>query len=278
MDYFEFNFNTFKVTQRDTQIFNFTKDAEGGQDVPDSEYAYKASFGNGFFKRDSNQLNMIGISPSLVDIPFSVGFQFDSPIAHVITPLKLNDRYQDETTSEKEYGILNLKIKISVEYHVNGYGKITTPEDSTFDVIRLWRKFKWEVKSTPIFGDPEITIDSLITWEYYNNDVKNTILRVDSRPTGSDSIWHFDFFVEDLTVYTGTNQHQQEPINKSSLSSVKIDNLNDIESMGFKIIEAYDIEGKRVDINNISQKGFYIFILTNPSNGSVSYSKLYLYR
>lgn len=282
-DYFNINLDTIRVAYPDTEVFKFTRDAAGGKDVPDSEFAFKASFGNGFFRRDSNRLNMVGFSPDDPNITTPIGFELSHPIAHFISPIKLGDEHHSMAYSVRDLGLIKLQIIIDARHEVCGYGSLRIPPHSTYDVLRVWRKFIYTVHTITILGDTSTTVDSLVTWEFYNNGVKNTVLRVDARPTGNDTIWHFDFFHEDLTTYSGKGSEQLSPDSKVDAKIIGSNLL--LPKANFQTISLYDLNGrlvrcfkqnrsKIIPLGNI-HKGIYLLKVTDDGGAFVGYNRLF---
>ncbi|MBI3142805.1 MAG: hypothetical protein HYZ16_08255 [Bacteroidetes bacterium] len=277
---FDIALDTMYVNQVDTEVFKFASEADGGKDVPEAEFAYKASFGNGFFKRDGNVLNMIGVSPDDPNLPFVIGFPFKQPLAHFITPLVQGDTYKSSTTSTKNFVVFEIKVQVDAQYRVAGYGTLKVPGGQTYRVMRLWRKYIYTVTQKPLVGEPVISIDSLVTWEFYNNSVKNTILRVDARPSGLDTIWHFDFFNKDLTV--GQNSFTY-PIPSGCLTfdgscNMQINNSLVIESGQYFLVldgqgrilfqETIGLGTSQFNISHLSN-GIYIGLIMNKERNVV---------
>lgn len=190
------------IALNDTDYFIPANEADGGGDIKNAEFAFKASFGHGFFNRNGDELQMVGVSPDDPNLPFTMGFQFDKPLLHFNTPINVdtNTTYKDVATASRNLVVVDIKVKVNAEYEVFGEGKMTIPSGKEYDVIRLRRKYVFEVKATPIVGEPTISTDSLITWEFYTPEIPSTILRVDARMKDGDTLWYYDFYHEFLTI------------------------------------------------------------------------------
>lgn len=268
------------VSSRDTEMFIPAKQAPGGNDVAGAEFAFKASFGHGFFRRNGNELLMTGVSPADNNLPTPVGFKFDKPLAHFQTPIVFGDSYKDSTGTERSFIVIKVEVSVNASYEANGYGKLTIPGGKEFDVLRLRRKYLFQVTSKPLVGEPSVTIDSLVTWEFYAKDIPNTILRVDARIVGKDTISYYDFYEDFLSVDIQKVNAEEQPIfqlvqgNKLKATSTVPGNVFIYGLNGKLLLNTSIAKGTNYLDLNALPKGIYVARLEERS-GRITNAKFF---
>ncbi|MCB0736621.1 MAG: hypothetical protein KDC92_03840 [Bacteroidetes bacterium] len=282
--YFEVDVSNIGKAERDTQEFKIPSTVAGGRDVPSAEFALETSFGNTFFKRQNDTLQIVGITPD-IGLPALIGLEFKKPLAYLETPLSYADKYFDSTTAFRDLIFAKVDVDMKARYEVNGYGKMKIPNGKWYDALRIKRKFDFDIKITPIIGEPSYEYASLVYWEFYSDSVIHTILRADTRYV-TDSLGNEDTVV--VFVFSG----QPVLVNKSSPN-----NHNDVRiySIGHDVIirtnkpsdvRVYDLTGRILiskqnllgsfNLNNQSQNNSILIVELKTSDGRLVREKVFL--
>lgn len=206
---FNVDLSAWEYDEKGNLIMEDPKKVPSGNEVPKAELAYRTSFGNLFFNFSDNNMNIIGIAPAL-DLPTEIAFQFDSAVAHIESPLEYLDRYNASTTSSRDLGFLKVEATMNAQYQVNGYGTIISPDNKSVEVLRVRRRYEFEIKTIPIAGSPTIEKALFVNWEFYADSTTNTFLRAETRYTGLDTVVLFDFADQNKTYTTTYSKHQNK--------------------------------------------------------------------
>ena len=61
---------------------------------------------------------MVGISPDDPNLPVSIGFAFNKPVAHFVTPLSEGSNYTSKTNAKRDFGIFSITVALDAQYRV----------------------------------------------------------------------------------------------------------------------------------------------------------------
>jgi len=218
---------------------------------------------------------MVGLSPNL-NTPIPLTFVFDSSVAFMQAPITYGQKVVDSTTSRLQIPFFyDINATMKSKYEVNGYGKLTLPGDTTFDVLRIRRVLTFTAIAKQLLNNQTDTLaDSLITWEFYTKNYASTVLRVEISlvpvDTLVDTVAIFTFF-DDRTV---SNKSIAKPLNKSNsyfLGQKLISN-----SQNASIVYVYSLSGQllaqsgtkaaqhQIDVSHLP-KGNYLVLQFNQS-------------
>lgn len=150
----------------------------GGSDVPKADFGYSTPEGTLFFSASGNDLSVVGVGQEAQSI--EIGFPFDKELEFMKAPLTYPYENRDTASASRSLlSVINIDVDVTSHYKVNGYGKLTIPGDTTFEVIRIRRQLNFKTTTKITFPpSTEETLDSLVTWEFYSEDLKSTVLRV----------------------------------------------------------------------------------------------------
>lgn len=254
------------------------KDVDGGDQVPKAEYGFEYNYGNVFFANSGNYVNMVGITPN-IDFQIPLTFAFDSAVTFIKAPLTFGDKVVDSSTSVLQIPfLLDIKAKMISKYEVNGYGTLTVPGDTTFDVIRLRRVLTFSAIANQLLTQQIDTIyDSLVTWEFYTKGYRNSVLRAEvnvvATDTTIDTFALFTFFDKKPVGIT-------EPITSSFNVNISLENSQlYAQSELPAACRVYNLNGALVAENKLEQKmhsipmqhlpkGTYVVVLNKSHNVS----------
>lgn len=210
--YFNVDVSNIGTSVADTQRFEKPSLVGGGNDVPSAEFGVSTSFGNIFFKRNKDTLEIVGISPQ-IGLQGLVGFEFDKPLAYLATPLTYPDTYRDSANSSRNLIVVKVDVKMIESYEVNGYGRMRIPGGKWFDAIRIKRRYDFVITTKPTFGPESVDKGFLVNWEFYSDSVVHSVLRADTRivNNGQDTQVVFVFSDKSLPVgFDETNVNQKD--------------------------------------------------------------------
>lgn len=279
---FNIDLSALVPTEKDIDVIVAPSELGGGNQISGADYGVAYGIGNAFLKEEDDTIYMVGLSPQ-IDFPLTLAFQFDSDLSFTESPLTYGSAVLDSTTSSISIPfVVDIDAEMKMDYEVNGYGSLTIPGDTTFDVIRLRR-------STTFFGtveqrgNPEIdTIrDTMITWEFYTPGYSSTVLRVDfsTRPTdtGVDSITRFSFYGDNIIV--GGESPYNSGAFEAKVNSLVATDLN-ITSKEALSVSIFDLTGRnmlqvderkerhQLDLESF-EKGYYLVVLEG-ANGKMT--------
>lgn len=150
----------------------------GGSDVPKADFGYSTPEGTLFFSADGNDLSVVGVGQEAQSV--EIGFPFDEELEFMKAPLTYPYENRDTANASRTLlNIINIDVEVTSHYEVNGHGKLTIPGDTTFDVIRIRRQLNFKTTTKITFPpSTDEQLDSLVTWEFYADGIKSTVLRI----------------------------------------------------------------------------------------------------
>lgn len=177
---FDYDLSYLKPSNPHYEVMDDPKNLTGGTQVTKAQYGFEYSYGTAFFANKGDSVNMVGLSPN-ISTPVPLTFVFDSGVVSMQAPLTFPASIKDSTTSSLQIPFLyDIKAKMVAKYEVTGYGKITLPGDTSFQVIRLRRVMTFTAIAKQLLTQTVDTlVDSLVTYEFYTEGYASTVLRAE---------------------------------------------------------------------------------------------------
>lgn len=217
--------------------------APGGNDITGAEMVFNTALGLAFAKVIGDSMTFVGITPTILDLPSVLGFQFDEPLNFYKAPITMSDVYADSTETKRDLGLAKVFIKVKSEYEINGSGRLKV-KTGEYDVLRLRRRFEFQIRTVPIFGD-EITQEALyVSWEFLSEKDKWPVLRAatilnDIGTNNEDTVVRFEI----LTKKGVSVNNQLENV---SLSILNFNQYLVIDGIENGRVEVYNLAGQLV--------------------------------
>lgn len=241
--YFNVDVSNMGASIPDTQRFERPSRMGGGNDVSSAEFGVTTSFGNVFFKRNGDVLEIVGISPQ-IGLQGLVGFEFDKPLAYLATPLSYPDTYRDSANSSRNLIVVKVDVKMIESYEVNGYGRMRIPGGKWFDAIRIKRRYDFVITTKPTFGDETVQEGFLVNWEFYSDSVVHSVLRADTRIVNNGQDTQVVFVFSDKSLPVGLKEIE---INEQSYRKEIIAFTNKVEFNNWDgKVQVYGLSGQLV--------------------------------
>ncbi len=209
-----------QLTESDNGFDEFKKPADvyGGAQIKGADYGFEYRYGSGFFKNNNDAMLMVGFTPNL-NLQFPLTFQFDSTVTFIQSPVAAGDTFIDSTTSLLQIPFFyDIKAKMTNKYVAIDNGKIKFPNDSIVDVLRLRRELVFYAIANDLINKTVDTLaDTLVTWEFYAQGFKSTVLRAEFQLIPIDS-----FTVDTMLFLTYFNDQTVSTQNAKKLEEVEI--------------------------------------------------------
>jgi len=273
---FSYDLSNIIPTERDTDIVEKPGDLDGGNQISGADYGFAYGIGNAFLKNTSENIEMVGLSPQL-DLPLTLAFQFDSVLTFMDGPeITHGSTMTDATTSDVQIPfVYDINAEIEMEYEVNGYGQLTIPGDTTFDVIRLRRVTHFfAIAKQLLTSQVDTIVDSMVTWEFYTPGYSSTVLRIDVSieeiGANLDTFALFSFYGDDI-VFTG----KAGPYNTNTFTArvnTFAEDVLKVEATEAVRMSVYDLKGaihyrsdepivqRSVNVSHL-ESGYYLVVL-----------------
>ncbi|MGB0429351.1 MAG: T9SS type A sorting domain-containing protein [Bacteroidia bacterium] len=201
----------------DIDKFKAPKELEGGGSVSNAQYGFEYRYGSGFFKNEGDSMLLVAFTPNL-NLQFPLTFQFDSPVVFMQTPMQVGQSYTDSTTSLLQIPFFyNINAKMTNSFEAFDENTMHF-KDTSLTVIRVRRELVFYAIANDLLNNTIDTLaDTLVTWEFYAQGFKSTVLRAEYQLIPTDTI-NFDT----LLLLTYYNDPTVSKPNTIDLSSVKI--------------------------------------------------------